>query len=182
MDLSPNERPSGVAAQFAQGDDTALREAYDEHGALVFTFCKRALGPEVGAEVTQEVFLAAWKARERFDPERGALAGWLIGIAKNKVIDAHRRSTRRVTETELLPESDGASSTPAIDGMADRMLLADALTTLSPRARQVLELAFYQDLTHQQIADRCNLPLGTVKSDIRRGLQRLRHHLETPDV
>ncbi len=185
VDTPPDDFSSGSAglgAGFARGDDAALKAAYDEHGAFIYTFCKRALGPEAGADVTQEVFLAAWKARERFDPSRGSLAGWLVGIAKNKIIDVHRRAGRRVTETELAFESDETTPATGIDQLADKMLLADALTTLPPRARQVLELAFYKDLTHQQIAEQCDLPLGTVKSDIRRGLQRLRHHLETADV
>lgn len=180
---SPSVDPlTALEAQFARGDDTALKAAYDEHGPFIYTFCKRALGPEAGADVTQEVFLAAWKARERFDPTRGSLAGWLVGIAKNKIIDTHRRAGRRVTETELTFESSESAETPSLDRLADRMLLADALTTLPERARKVLEYAFYDDLTHQQIADKCDLPLGTVKSDIRRGLQRLRHHLETANV
>ncbi len=182
VDSSPDDRSQAIDVAFARGDDAALKAAYDQHGAFVYTFCKRALGPEAGADTTQEVFLAAWKARDRFDPSKGSLAGWLTGIAKNKIIDVHRRAGRRVTETELATGNNDLAPNSGIDQLAERMLLADALTTLPPRARQVLELAFYEDLTHQQIADRCDLPLGTVKSDIRRGLKRLRHHLETANV
>lgn len=168
--------------QFAHGDEAALKAAYDAHGALIYTFCKRSVDAESAADLTQEVFLAAWKARDRFDPSRGSLAGWLMGITKNKVIDLHRHRGRRVTEAPLSIDAIGAEPAVGIDQMADQMLLVDALKDLPDRARKVVELAFFDDLTHQQIADQCDLPLGTVKSDIRRGLQKLRHHLETADV
>lgn len=178
--VSPAEiRVVGDAdAAFARGDDDALRRAYDEHGRLVYTFCSRALGPERANDVTQEVFLSAWKARDRFDPAKGNLAAWLTGIAKNRIIDAvraeKRHSDRRAPETtdDLPTESDA-------EKLGDKMLVADALRTLPERSRTVLTLHYFEDLTHPQIAERTQLPLGTVKSDIRRGLDRIRRHLET---
>lgn len=182
------EIPVDPAQQrFLDGDESALKVAYDQHGALIYTFCKRSVDAESAADLTQEVFLAAWKARDRFDPTRGTLAGWLMGIAKNKVIDLHRHRGRRVKETELRPDRAGHTDDSKIQGdrrielLADKMLLAEALGTLPARSRQVLELAFYEDLTHPQIAEKCDLPLGTVKSDIRRGLQRLRLYVESVD-
>ena len=177
--------PTDPAQQgFIDGDESALKLAYDRHGALIYTFCKRSVDAESAADLTQEVFLAAWKARDRFDPSKGTLAGWLMGIAKNKVIDLHRFRGRRVSETELQTDYAGHTDDSKIQGdvrielLADKMLLNEALKTLTPRSRQVLELAFYHDLTHPQIAEKCDLPLGTVKSDIRRGLQRLRTYLD----
>lgn len=172
-----------LAYRFAQGDESALRAAYDEHKSLVYSMARRALGDDRSLDVTQEVFIAAWKARERFDPSRGSLPGWLVGIAKNKIVDEIRRSVRRVP-TDSSPDAvdrlaDSESDDRSwIDNMADQMLIAKALETLSDRARTVIELHFFNDLTQQQIADKTGLPLGTVKSDIRRGLQTLRHHME----
>lgn len=167
-----------LAVAFERGDDNALRLAYDAHGPLIYTFCKRSLGAEAGRDVTQEVFLAAWKARQRFDAQRGTLAGWLMGIAKNKVIDSFRASGRRVATVGMAEGFELSSGPGAVENLAERMLVAEALANLPDRARRVIELAFYEDLTHTQIAEETNLPLGTVKSDIRRGLSRLRRQLE----
>ncbi|MEZ5243954.1 MAG: sigma-70 family RNA polymerase sigma factor [Acidimicrobiales bacterium] len=164
---------------FARGDDDALRKAYDEHGRLIYTFCARALGPERAHDVTQEVFLSAWRARDRFDPAKGNLAAWLTGIAKNRIIDAvraeKRHSDRRAPEStdELPTESE-------TETLGDQMLVADALRILPERSRRILTLHYFEDLTHPQIAERTQLPLGTVKSDIRRGLDRIRQHMEVP--
>ena len=168
--------PAEVA--FARGDEEALKAAYDAHGSLIYTYCKRSLGPELAKDVTQEVFLAAWRARERFDAERGSLAGWLMGIAKNKVIDQIRLAGRRVATVGGTDMVEFQSSSEHVGALADRLLVNDAIASLPERARTVVELAFLEDLTHAQIAERTDLPLGTIKSDIRRGLARMRRHLE----
>lgn len=167
-----------VEASFQSGDETALKAVYDAHGSLVYSYCRRALGADQARDTTQEVFLAAWRARDRFDASRGSLPAWLMGITKNKVIDQLRASGRKV------PIDDGADVGARSAGpeeaavLADRMLVADAIRTLPDRARLVVEMAFFDDLTHGEIADRTDLPLGTIKSDIRRGLQKMRRHLE----
>ncbi|MEM7142359.1 MAG: sigma-70 family RNA polymerase sigma factor [Actinomycetota bacterium] len=170
-----------AAAAFVRGDDDALRRAYDEHGRLVYSLCNRALGPERANDVTQEVFLSAWRARERFDPSKGNLAAWLTGITKNRIVDAiraeKRHSDRRAPESDReIPTESEAEST------GDKMLVADALRCLPERSRLILTLHYFEDLTHPQIAERTNLPLGTVKSDIRRGLARIRQHMELQHV
>jgi RNA polymerase sigma-70 factor (ECF subfamily) len=164
-------------ASFAHGPLDVLRGAYEAHGRLVFTFCQRSVGPDRAHDVTQEVFITAWRQRERFDPQRGPLPAWLIGIARNKVLEAARRGAFHVLDGAT-PDVGVPSAPDIVDGLADRLLLADALEHLPPRMRALISLAFDEELTHAQIADRTGLPLGTVKSDIRRGLQRLRRHLD----
>ena len=165
---------------FRSGSEHGLAAAYEAHGSLVHTLCARA-HPKSAADITQEVFLAAWKARDRFDPSRGPLAAWLVGITKNKIVDAYRKDGRQVPEAH---DADGSrvervpEDRAPIDHLADKLLVTEALTTLPDRARQIVQLAFYEDLTHEQIAEQTNVPLGTVKSDIRRGLARLRRYLE----
>jgi RNA polymerase sigma factor (sigma-70 family) len=166
-----------LESAFVDGAPDALRRLYDAHGRLVYTLCRRSLGAESAADVTQEVFVAAWQARHQYNPERGSLGGWLTGIARNKVIDALRAQSRRpMTTDEEVPPS--AATAAGVDRLADRLLLADAMNQLGDRTKRVLELAFFEELTHPEIAERCGMPLGTVKSDIRRGLARLRRHLE----
>jgi RNA polymerase sigma factor (sigma-70 family) len=169
-----------LAASFAAGHEQALRLAYDRFGALVYSLTRRGLATDADAEdVTQQVFISAWKSRDRFDPARGSLGAWIVGIAKFKIIDAQRAAGRRrdtATEAVELTEADPAND--PLDQLADRMVLVDALGHLPPERRHVLERAFFSDLTHPQIADELGLPLGTVKSHIRRGLASLKEHLE----
>ncbi|MSV89721.1 MAG: sigma-70 family RNA polymerase sigma factor [Actinobacteria bacterium] len=168
-----------VEASFVAGDDQALRRAYDAHGRLVYTLCRRSLGSDAATDVTQEVFAAGWFARRQYDPSRGSLGGWLVGIARNKVID-HLRAQGRRPSTVGTPSSDlpAALTEAEVESLADRLLLADALAQLPDRPKRLIELAFFEQLTHPEIAERCDLPIGTVKSDIRRGLARMRRHLE----
>jgi RNA polymerase sigma-70 factor (ECF subfamily) len=171
-----------AAAAWVAGHDGALKLAYDTFGSLLYTYCMRSLNDRgLAADCVQETFVGAWRNRHRYDPSKGSLAGWLMGIARYKVIDAHRASPRVPVPIDE-PHEHGdpeAQRAPAdADQLADRMLVAHALRELPDRARQVIELAFYSDLSQTEIADRLALPLGTVKSDMRRGLQRMRAHLE----
>ena len=168
---------AAIAAAFAAGDERALRAAYDAHGSLIYTFCKRTLDDARAGDVTQEVFVSAWKSHHRFDPALGTLAGWLIAIAKNRIIDnvraEERHRSRRADDDHEHPVDD------AVDNVGDQMVVAAALAELPDRAREVIELHYFDDLTHQQIAERTSLPLGTVKSDLRRGLTTIRGILES---
>ncbi|MET0729268.1 MAG: sigma-70 family RNA polymerase sigma factor [Acidimicrobiales bacterium] len=172
---------SSVVGAWVGRDPEALRLAWDQFGTLVFTYCVRSLSDRgAAADCTQETFLSAWRSRDGFDPAKGTFAGWLMGIARFKVLDAYRAAPRVPTPHESSPDAEPHSgpAEPEADQLADRLLVAHALERLSPRARTVVELAFYSDLTHAEIAQRLDLPLGTVKSDVRRALQRLRTHLE----
>lgn len=168
-----------IARGLLAGDESALRAAYDAHGQLVFSFCRRSLGPERAADATQEVFLAAWRSRTRYRPEVGSLAGWLLGIARFKVIDVMRSDGRAPVPQDVASRIDLTSSgEDSIAATAERMLMTEAIAMLPERAQEMVRLAFFEDLTHAQISERCGIPLGTVKSDIRRSLERLRRHLE----
>lgn len=172
-----------VEVAFATGSESGLRQAYDAHGSLIWSYCQRCV-PGAADELTQEVFIAAWRAHERFDPRRGVLPAWLMAIAKNKVIDEYRRRGRRIQSVALdrAPAAAASDEIPEAERLADKMLLAEALDTLNERARAIVELAFFENLTHAEVAERTGYPLGTVKSDIRRGLTRLRSYMEAADV
>ena len=122
-------------------------------------------------DVTQATFVAAWLGREGFDPPRGSMLGWLLGIARRKVVDQIRATARddRITDSVRRLAPVGEVKAPP-DRVVDRLVVADEMAQLPGEQRRVLELAFYDDLTHPQIAAVTGLPLGTVKSHMRRGM------------
>lgn len=177
--IEPERIEDPLDEGFALGDDSVLKDAYDTHGTLVYSFCRRSLSPERAADATQEVFLAAWRSRHRYRPESGSLAGWLLGIARYKVIDVLRSDGRAPLPRDMsVGEQPASVEDDHISRTAQQMLLAEAISQLPQRAQQMVRLAFFEDLTQTQISERTSTPLGTVKSDIRRSLERLRRHLE----
>lgn len=186
--VAPQEHPT-IEQAFAAGHDDALKLAYDAHGGVVYGLCRRALTTHQAEEVTQDVFVSAWRKRDQFDPRKGTLAAWLVGITKRRIID-HLRSERRHSDrradlaTDVNPSATGIASEHTtqqrdVEGVTNRMVVAEALRHLPDRPRQVIELAYIHDLTHHEISERTGIPLGTVKSDIRRGLESIRGHLES---
>ncbi|MFJ1967383.1 sigma-70 family RNA polymerase sigma factor [Streptomyces sp. NPDC087903] len=175
-----------LAAGFVAGDDACLAAAYHRWGALVYTLARRSLGDAREAEdVTQLVFLAAWRGRGGFVPERGTLSAWLVGITRRKIADALSARSRRA---ELVAAAGSLMSVHAQendsqpDAVLDRVLVGHELAKLPAPQRRVLSLAFYDDLTQTQIADLTGWPLGTVKSHARRGLHRLSRCLHEDGV
>ncbi len=165
-----------VQVAFVRGDEAALETAYKTYGSLVYTLCRKTLPEDRAADVTQEVFVSAWRARTRFDPDKGSLAAWLIGIAKNRIVDNVRSEQRHETRRSDTPMSNLPVESD-VEGAADRMLVAQALGRLPARQRTAIELAYLGGLTHTEIATKTDIPLGTVKSDIRRGMEQIRSYV-----
>lgn len=168
-----------IARGFASGDEEALAAAYRRWGTFVHSLALRSLRDAQDAEdVTQQVFVAAWRGRAGYDPDRSPLGAWLTGITRNAIADVHAlraRETRNSIAVAAVADRDEDHGTALI---ADRLTIVDELDRLGEPQGTILRLAFYEDLTHDQISDRLGLPLGTVKSHIRRSLTRLRDRLE----
>src|SRR5690606_9282356 len=126
-------------------------------------------------DVTQQVFVSAWRPRDRFGPQRAPIGAWLSGITRYAAADALRRRARDRSD---LAEAGGARGPDRTAERVDQGGGAQALVELGPPQQDVLELAFFERLTHTEIAERMDLPLGTVKSHITRGLRRLRTRME----
>jgi RNA polymerase sigma-70 factor (ECF subfamily) len=169
-----------VGALFRVGDERALAWAYERWAGLLHGMATRALGSGSDAEdVTQQVFISAWSSKDRFDPAAGPLRAWLVGITRHRVADAFARRQRdlrvaHAVEAAVEPGEGSSSDAHAVD----RLVLMDELARIGEPQRGIMELAFFHDLTHAEIAERTGLPLGTVKSHIRRTLTRLRERLE----
>ena len=168
---------------FAAGDETALAEAYRQFAPLVHTLALRSLRDNSAADdVTQEVFIRVWRSRSAFDPSKARLPAWIVGITRNVITDAQAASMRETRKmlaaVELSPDPEQAAGHAAAEVLADRLLLDGELERLGEPQGSILKLAFYDDLTHSQISQRLDLPLGTVKSHIRRSLSQLRTRLE----
>lgn len=181
-ELVQDNEDSSLAAEFAAGDEHALAVMYERWGRLVYSLALRSLRDVSEAEdVTQKVFVAAWTSRSTFVPERARLAAWLMGITRNKIVDAHARLARERRDREALIQTLDRESLNWSDDIVDRMIISEELARLPDVPRSIMHLAFFDQLSHSQIADRLGMPLGTVKSHIRRSLERLRGRLEASD-
>lgn len=171
-----------LAARFVAGDPDALKTMYERWSRLVFTLAARSLGDLSEAEdVTQRAFVSAWTSRHSFSPDAGSLGGWLVAIARRRIADAHEARSRGARLQEAMRAVAEEPVAEPVD-VAESLVIADEIDRLEPDARAVVRLAFYEDLTHAQIADRLAMPLGTVKSHLRRSLTRLRSRLEALHV
>ena len=171
-DLTP------IIAAVASGDQVAFAALYDRLSPTVYGVVRRVLrDPSQAEEVTQEVFVEIWRQAARFDGERGSVATWAVTIAHRRAVDrvrseqAHR--DRQLRSAAVDPAAESTPEDTALDS-EDRRRAKAAMAALSAPQREVLELAFYEGLTHVQIADRLDVALGTVKTRIRDGLIRLR--------
>lgn len=168
-----------VIEAFVAGDERALAEIYVRWSSLVYTVALRSLGNVTEAEeVTERVFTGAWTARHTFDPTRVQLSAWLIGITRNVIADAHPARSKQVRPRAQMVTVAQADDNIEPADQASRLVFADEMSRLAAIPQQVLRMAFYDDLTHAQIAERMSLPPGAVKSHIRRSLLKLRERLE----
>ncbi|SDL64044.1 RNA polymerase sigma factor [Tessaracoccus oleiagri] len=178
--------PVGVlAGRLAAGDPLALREAFDRWSRLVHTVARSALGSVADADdVTQQVFIAAWNSRASLRATDESLPAWLLGICRLKVIDALRARSRGLRNDEAM-HSEGMRSDqgqPAgLDSVVDAVVVRDALDALGDPRGRVLRMVYLEDRTHEDVAAALQLPLGTVKSHVRRGLEKLRGIFEEVD-
>jgi len=175
-----SESSSALIAAIAAGDRDAFGRFYDLTAPMAFGLIRRVLrDPEAAAEVLQEVFWQVWQDAPRYDPTRGTPEAWLVMRAKTRAID-RLRSIRRRDRTFVAPVDESVAQrredpapNPAVVA-EDRGLIQTALAQLPEPQRRVIELAFFEGLTHSEIATRLGEPLGTVKTRARLGLDRLR--------
>jgi RNA polymerase sigma-70 factor (ECF subfamily) len=173
-----------LVRRMAEGDRNAFARFYDRHARQVYPLILRITrDPADAADVLQEVFWEAWQGAASYDPGRGTPEAWIFMRARTRAIDKVR-SVRRRSETFVAPADERVTAAAADPGgdaaerAEDRGLVLGALGQLPEAQREVIELAYYGGLTQTEIAERLKQPLGTVKTRIRLGLERLREVLK----
>ena len=176
---TPKPVTSSLLHRVASRDPAAIRSCLDQFGGLVWSLARRMSPSTSDAEdAVQEIFVDLWQSAARFDPKLATEAGFVAMIARRRLIDRIRRRQRR-SDTEPLPEVLEEAPTSARtrqEACAEAGLAAKAMQQLRPEQRQALVLAC-QGLSHEEIAATTGMPLGTVKTHVRRGLSRVRQAL-----
>mgnify|MGYP003433255944 FL=1 len=174
---------AGLLARIAAGDQPALAEFYDASSAKVFGLVMKILADRtVAEEVTMDVYTQVWRRASSYDAERGTPGSWLMTMTKNRAIDGFRsRYLERGRQVPLdqAAELPGDAATPEqySADLERQRLVQEAMASLSAEQRQAIALAYYWGLSQSEIADRLQLPLGTVKTRMRLGMIRLREVL-----
>jgi RNA polymerase sigma-70 factor, ECF subfamily len=184
MNLDENRKLIALAlARIPDGDRAALQTVYRLTAAKLFAVCLRILGEQSEAEdVLQEVFMSVWRKAADFDAERASPMTWLIAIARNRAIDRLRATRRGRTmqpieaAAELADEAPGADR--ALESAEEKARLQECFGGLADHERTALRGAFFDGSTYEELAERMKVPLGTMKSWIRRALIKLKACLE----
>jgi RNA polymerase sigma-70 factor, ECF subfamily len=176
-----------LLARVVKGDQQAFSQLYDHSSTLLFTLAVRILGNhEEAAELLQDVYLEVWRKVSRYDVGRGTPVAWLVTLTKSRAIDRLRaRASRGYQATNSLEAGTAARvadpSPSPFETQADqelRVAVGVAVAGLPPAQQQAIELAYYEGLSHTEIASRLNQPLGTVKTRIKLGMSKLRDSLQ----
>lgn len=175
-----------LVLRMAHGDERALEHLYDATIRRVYSLVRRFCADEASAQdVTQEVYLQAWSQAARFDADRGAAIAWLLNIARSRALDAWRKASNSpvmlnsgIADVAASMLIDTRQPIDFLSATDDKAALHSALQRLPAATRQMLSLAFFQDMSHGEISAHLALPLGTVKSTIRRALLSLRERLQ----
>ncbi len=170
--------------QLLQRDVDAFEQLYDRHSRIVYALVLRIVQQASTAEeVVQDVFLQLWRNASRYDTRRGPFVPWLMAVARNRALDHLRlkseRQRRREDQTEELPPVIGFPQfEKALDEKRRAERVRAVMGSLNPQQKKVIELAYFEGLSHTEIAETLKEPLGTVKSWIRNGLLRLKEGLQ----
>jgi RNA polymerase sigma-70 factor, ECF subfamily len=163
---------------FARGDEACLQEVFRRLAPLIYTIAYRTLDSSSdGEEITQEVFVSAWRARDNYQVEKGSLSGWLIGITRHRIADRQRARGRDLRLVQAVTNTTDQVQPETLSTLVDRIVLTEEIGRLPHPRGTILQLAFWEGRSYPQIAEQLDLPLGTVKSHARRALRHLRTQL-----
>lgn len=160
-------------------DRAAFAKLFDHFAPRLKGFImKSGLGAPQAEEIVQDVMLTIWRKAAQFDPHRAQVSAWIYQIARNRQIDIARKESRPVPEELKRDPGTEADASQLLGLEQETGQLRQALAALKPEQREIIEKAYLGELTHQEISTETGLPLGTIKSRIRLGMERLRHELK----
>jgi RNA polymerase sigma-70 factor, ECF subfamily len=175
---------AALAQRLLRQDVRAFEQLYDRHSRIVYGLVLRILQQAGTAEeVVQDIFLQLWRNASRYDSSRGPFLPWLLTLARNRALDHLRlkseRQRRREDQTEELPSAIALPDYEAgLDQMRRATRVRKLMSALQPQQRRAIELAYFEGMSHSEIAEKLQEPLGTVKSWIRNGLLKLKEGLQ----
>jgi RNA polymerase sigma-70 factor (ECF subfamily) len=172
---APKLSDEALVAAVANADEDALGQLYDRFGKVAYGLAFRVLqDPALAEDAVQEAFLQAWRGAGAYDPERAKASTWLLTFVHRRAVDLVRREERRRTvPIDPVPEPSGSGADEEVVARSRREIVQDALRRLPTEQREAIELAYYGGLTQSELAEKLGQPLGTIKSRMFTGLQRL---------
>jgi RNA polymerase sigma-70 factor, ECF subfamily len=174
----PVDSDQALVSAMAAGERTALAALYDRHAVPALSLAMRILGNRQDAEdLLHDVFLEVWRKAADYDPDRASVRAWLLLRVRSRAID-RLRALRNRTADDTDPDLTPAPAPMLPEHHAERDRVRQALATLTPNQRLVIELLYFEGLSCQEIAGRCGMPIGTVKSRLAAALERLRQALD----
>ncbi|MEO1348079.1 MAG: sigma-70 family RNA polymerase sigma factor [Cyanobacteria bacterium J06635_15] len=185
LTVASDELP--LIRQIIERDQTALSQLYDRYARVMYALAFKMLGSvEEAEEVVLDVFSQVWRDAHRYDASRSRVDAWLFMITRSRALDRLRKRQRQSKVMEVVAVAARASDADAMSLPEENLLIAErraqvttAMVQLPPEQRQMIELAYFQGLSQSEIAQRTGLKLGTVKTRIRLGLNKLRKCLNT---
>lgn len=189
MPIPLNPDDVSLLTSISQGDQAALSALYDRYAKIIYAFAFKSLrSVEESEEVVMDVFAQVWRIGDRYDAQKGRVDTWLFTIARSRILDRVRKlqrtqgaTTFSIDAVEIQPKADSVDLFEEAFIAERRSRMMAAMKTLPDEQRFVLELAYYQGLSHSQIAAQTGISLGTVKTRIRLGLNKLKSILATEE-
>ncbi len=176
---------ASLLEQVAQGDQSAVGKVLDQYGDLVWSLARRFLGNSPEAEdAVQDIFIAVWSSAERYKPELASEVTFIATIARRRLIDRLRKNSR-TPDSETYDESIATQNPDPVNRITENVEVQNVVRVLNDmpeQHREILSLSIYEGYSHSEIADRLAIPLGTVKTRVRRGLIHIREQLELDDA
>lgn len=161
------------------GSEEALSEIYDNYSAPLYGLILKIVKDEMEAQdILQDCFITIWKKASSYDPSKGSFFTWMLNICRNRSIDVIRKSKRTSSHHEEMIATDVIST--SIEGInVDSIGIADLLKNLSPEERLIIDYLYFKGYTQQEVSDELGIPLGTIKTRVRRAMQELRGSFHT---